>query len=136
MDLAAYLLDVRTWRWAPGSCDCTTFVAEWVETWGLGDAMAEWRGAYASDEQAERLVADAGGLAALYDEGLARIGAVPVTCSEPGDVGVIRAQGVGSDPVDVGAIWAGRRWAFFTPGGLAFASAAPVAAWGRPWLAL
>lgn len=130
MTLGDYLESQRGTVWQAGTADCCTFAGDWVRSWGRGDPMAAWRGSYSTDEGAEALVAAAGGLVALWRQGLSGI-AVPAAVLAEGDVGVIRAMSLNGDATEVGAIWTGRRWAFRVPAGLAVASADCVEAWAR-----
>lgn len=129
MILADYLRAQSRLSWEAGVTDCCTFAGNWAETWGRGDPMAKWRGRYSTDAEAAALIAEAGGLAALWDRGLASIGAVETDAPNEGDVGVIVAVGLDLRPEHVGAIHTGRRWAFRAPAGLCFASAEMVKAW-------
>jgi hypothetical protein len=129
MSLADYLRAQSRLGWEAGVQDCCTFPGDWAATWGRGDPMAEWRGCYSTDAQAEALIAEAGGLMALWNRGLASIGAVETGAPSEGDVGVIVAVGLDLRPEHVGGIHTGRRWAFRAPAGLCFASAEVVKAW-------
>lgn len=131
MSLADYLLAQARVGWETGERDCCTFPADWSLTWGRGDPMAEWRGRYRTDEEAQALIADAGGLERLWDRGLSAIGAREALEPAEGDVGVIVAVGLDRQPEHVGAIFTGRRWAFRAHAGLIFASAVLVKAWTR-----
>lgn len=115
MTLGDYLaLNARKPR-VSGQHDCATFPADWVVECGHPDPMAKWRGTYASEAGAEFLIADAGGLTALFGEGLA---ALPnVSEFQAGDIGVISLLGE-----EAGSIFTGQRWAFVADRGLAFAS--------------
>lgn len=108
------------------------FPGDFVRTWGLGDPVAEWRGRYSTEQEARRLIRDAGGLVELWQRGLASIGVDGVNEPREGDVGVIRAIGLDRTEEHIGAIWTGRRWAFMTEGGVAFASADCLRVWGMP----
>lgn len=128
--LAAYLTQAVRERWRPGVHDCCTFPGDWVTSWGLGDPLAEWRGAYRSDAQAIRLMTQAGGLMALWQRGLSSIGVEQVEDLRAGDVGVVLAQTeAGEQPV--GALFGGDRWAFRCAQGLIFSPATALAVWGR-----
>lgn len=130
MTLGEYLESQRGTVWQAGVNDCCTFPGDWVRSWGRGDPMAAWRGTYSTDDEAEALVAAAGGLVVLWRQGLAGIATLAGDLAE-GDVGVIRAVAPGGEAIEIGAIWTGRRWAFRVPAGLAFASADCVEAWTR-----
>ncbi len=91
--------------------------------------MANWRGAYDSEEAALDLVRGAGGLEKLFDCGMAAVGILRRGGDlQPGDVGVIR---IGEH--EAGGIFTGKRWAFVADRGIGFASIDPsyiVAVWG------
>lgn len=130
MTLGEYLKAAARQAWKSGKADCTTFPADWALSWGLGDPMACWRGLYSTDEEARCLIARAGGLLNLFQDGLAAIGIDGVNEPETGDIGVIRAIGLDRKETHIGGIWTGRRWAFRVEGGLAFASADFLRCWG------
>lgn len=115
-DLGKYLRDQGGKRRQAGAFDCVTIVADWLMANGLPDPMAHRRGAYDSEEQAQHLIAEAGGLVALFDQFL---GAVGVTGRdgepEAGDVGVVAIRGE-----EAGAIFTGQRWALVGERGLIF----------------
>lgn len=131
MTLFDYLRDAGARPWVWGEHDCCCFPAGWVQTWGLGDPMAEWRGRYRDERGALRFVSRAGGLEALWQRGLASIGIHPVNSLQPGDVGVIPAIGEGNVAIRVGAIFEGERWVSLAPSGIMCAPAVPDQAWGR-----
>lgn len=116
-DLGEYLKLCGHKRRIDGEHDCATFPANWVlESRGF-DPMAKWRGTYADESAAVYIIEAAGGLAALFDEGLSprihrRIG-------EPqlGDIGVVRIQ-----HTYAGAIFTGKRWAIVVERGIGFCS--------------
>lgn len=98
-----------------GEHDCACFPANWAIECGRPDPMVKWRGAYSTEAQAEDIIADAGGLVALFSEGLA--GCDVVEEPQAGDIGVVELLGE-----QAGAIFTGKRWAFVAERGLAFAS--------------
>jgi len=133
IDLGAYLKDqiARPWVW--GSMDCTTFPAGWVQICSGIDPMTKWRG-YDSEVDAEMLIAQAGGLVALWDEGLA--GIWPRHDADPrvGDIGIIPVLDGAGEPIEIGAIFTGKRWAFRSPrgvGAISIAYSDVVATWGK-----
>jgi hypothetical protein len=129
MTLFEYLKQpLRPWR--PGVVDCTTFAGDWALTWGFGDPMVEWRGRYSTDDEARRLVDDAGGLVNLWQCGLASIGVAEVATPQAGDIGVIWAVGLDHTPEQIGAIWNGRRWSFRIEPAIVHASADMLRCWG------
>lgn len=112
----------------PGEWDCCAMPAAWALELCGRDPMAEWRGAYRTDNQGDRLADDAGGLAVLFARGFGSIGWQPVTELRAGDIGVIKAGGL-----QAGGIFAGERWAFAANRGIGFAHVDPehvAGVWG------
>lgn len=121
MTLGEYLQQASSKPWKAGEHDCSAWPARWA-----GISIP----AYSTDEEGEALIASAGGLCPLWAEYIGdRLELV--TSPEAGDVGIIEA--IGHDgPVQVGAIYTGRRWAFLSPKGLAVGSAIAIAIWRVP----
>lgn len=119
--LGAYLERAGHMRRLAGVHDCCTFPADWAMLCGHADPMAAWRGVYDTDAAAERLIADAGGLAELFSEGMASAGIdelLPWQCpDELGDIAVVTLLGH-----EAGAIYTGKRWAFVPDRGLGLVS--------------
>lgn len=105
------------WEW--GRDDCSTFPADWIKAEGGLDPMAEWRGAYDNEAGANDLIDEAGGLVHLFARGIDPIWPRADEPSE-GAVGVIALRGEDGEPIDVGAIHTGKRWAIRSPRGVAF----------------
>lgn len=116
-DLGKWLEGNLGRRRVAGEWDCCAFPAAWSILLGTGDPMAEWRGQYSNDAEAELIVGRAGGLAGLFGKGLEAEGWQPVSDPQAGDIGVIALL-----DEEAGAIYTGRRWAFVTERGLGFAS--------------
>lgn len=116
--LGEFLRDAAHRRREAGVWDCCTFPAAWAIEGGYPDPMAAWRGAYASETEAEQLIAEAGDLAALYARGMAEAG-VPEAEGDPqpGDIGIVQLLGE-----QAGAVYTGKRWALVADRGMAFAS--------------
>jgi len=129
MNLGEYLKAAGRQRREAGEHDCCTFPSNWAMECGHPDPMAQWRGTYDTDEQAEQIVAQArdvgeatgrGGLDLLFSEGMGGAGLRELAPGEPfeaGDVGVVSLMGV-----EAGAIYAGTRWAYVPERGLGFAT--------------
>ena len=118
--LGDYLRSAARRPWQPGRHDCCAFPARWA---GIDLPV------YSTEGQAQAIVAEAPDLlrfvAPLLDARFSRIDS-----PEEGDIGVIVAVGMDRQPVQVGAIFTGKRWAFASPrGGIACASAEPLAVW-------
>lgn len=133
MELGDYLKAQMAQPWAWGSADCTTFAGDWVKACTGIDPMAKWRG-YRSEADVELLMAEAGGLLALWGEGM--LGIWPrVRCEpRPGYIGIITVIGEYGAATDIGAIFTGKRWAFRSPRGIGAVSAIHddvVAIWGK-----
>ena len=105
-------------RRVAGSWDCCTFPAAWCIANGYPDPMIEWRGSYASEEDALDIARRGGGLATLFERGMAAAKIAPrLRAPQPGDVGVLSLAGH-----EAGAIFTGKRWAFVAERGLGFSS--------------
>lgn len=122
-DLGDFLIAAGQRRRVPNKWDCCAMPAQWAIENGHPDPMAHWRGAYSTEEEAERFIRDSGGLLALFDCGMtsaavARRQGEP----QPGDIGVLSVAGH-----EAGAIFTGRRWAFVAERGIGFASVDPAA---------
>lgn len=124
MTLGEYLRAAARTPWQTRVHDCSAWPARWA---GVAHRMPP----YETDEEAEAIVAAAGGLVAMWerciDDALARVDA-----PQAGDIGIIEAVGRDGTPSHVGAIYTGRRWAVVTPRGLAAVSVDAVAIWRAP----
>lgn len=118
MTLGEHLERAAAEPWVWGASDCSTFPADWILSQTGADPMAAWRGAYDSESGANDLIAVAGGLAVLFGEGIDPIWQ-RVDEPSPGAVGVVALPGDDGEPLDVGAIHTGKRWAIRSPRGLA-----------------
>lgn len=120
--LGGYIQRTIEARWEWGVCDCTMWVADWVVSQTGIDPASALRGTYASEAEAEALVA--GGLAAIVDDQgtLDRTGT-----PAPGDVGVIRVAGR-----EVAAIMSADGWVFRQPDSIGAIRTEPLAAWALP----
>ena len=111
--------------------DCFTFPASWVQRLTGVDVAREYRGSYASKDQADAIIAAAGGMVELAGRQLALVNACPVETLRDGDVGVVEAP-QGDDVKLVGAIRFGPLWAVLTPGRVIAKKLDHVAAWRVP----
>lgn len=122
MNLGEYLATARLKPWAWGVHDCCAFPARWA-----GAPLPD----YSNEAEAEAMLRNSGGLLSLFARAAAGV-AEPVETQLSGDVGVIELITVNGEPVEVGAIFTGRRWAFVPmAGGIAACSAIARQAW-RP----
>lgn len=122
MDLGAYIAAAASKPWVWGVHDCSAWPARWA-----GIPVPD----YDDEAEALALIGEAG-LVALWERvGAGRI--EPVTEPEPGDIAVIRALSANREPVEIGAIFTGERWAFVPFAGGVAATKGPevVKAW-RP----
>lgn len=117
-DLGAFLQSNLERRREPEAWDCCGMPAAWSMACGTADPMADWRGRYRTDAEAEDILAGAGGLIGLFGSGLESVGWRP-TLDEPeaGDLAVITLL-----DEEAGALYTGRRWAFVATRGLGFVS--------------
>ncbi len=116
MSLGDYLLEAGRRPWAWGEHDCATFPAGWAMLRGHADPMAGWRGTYATEEEAQEIIEEAGGLLVLWSSALAAL-AVAQGGAEAGDIGVCAVMDEGGLTAN-GGIFTGERWAFLAPRGL------------------
>lgn len=120
MTLGSYLADAGRKRWIDGTHDCCTFAADWVILCGYPDPMARWRGAYSTAAEALAIIAEAGGLVALWVEAC-RSADVPSLgegeALREGDIGICTVTGE-AGAVENGGIFTGERWVFRAPRGL------------------
>lgn len=128
MNLGDYLLTLQNNRREPGVHDCATVPADWCIALGLPDPIMAWRGSYDTEEGAQEIISDAGGLDAIFAAGFASAG-VAAREGDPqeGDVGVIRMAGH-----EASSVFTGRRWVFVGARGIGFATISPehvVAVW-------
>ncbi len=119
-DLLAGFIEARRSRpfeW--GANDCCLFAADWVALATGKDPAADLRGTYSTALSAQRIVADAGGLAQLVEAALHRHGFSPVvaTLAARGDL-IVRDSGQG----DCVGVVLGAQSAFVGAEGLAFAA--------------
>ena len=113
-----------------GGDDCLMFCASWIEHVTGVDPVADFRGAYATEEEAHAIIDQHGGIVALVDEMAARGGFERTDAPQDGDVGIIVAPaGLGGTLTQIGAIKFGPLWAVIGPAGVRAKRAECVAAW-------
>lgn len=81
-----------------GVSDCTEWLARWIEA-ETGKTLP--RAAYSSKREAQRLIADAGGLVSLWDGALLPAGIERADAVRAGDVSVVDTMNFGP----VGCVW-------------------------------
>lgn len=120
MALDDYLAGIGRWSW--GQTDCCQFVRGWVMQARHLDLGF---GGYASEIEANRLLAARGGLVRIFLKA-ARSGGLEKTRSpRRGDVGLIKSE---NGPW-TGAIFGGRRWFVLSQDGIAATTPANFLAW-------
>lgn len=106
-----------------GPWHCSTLAADWCVALGYPDFAAAWRHLTIPAE-CDAVVAAAGGLAVLWNQGIGSALPVVGNCAgvqvrtaelEMGDIAVIAALGA-----EAGAVWTGKRWALRRDRGLHF----------------
>lgn len=122
MTLGDYIQQTSRLPWSWGIVDCTMWVADWVLLQTGVDPAVALRGSYASEEEADGLVAD-GLVPVIEAQGVLTATDAP----QANDVGVIEVMGR-----QVAAIHAGEGWAFRHPEGVGVVRAEPLAAWTLP----
>lgn len=111
-----------------GGHDCLLWLADWLLQIEHPDAAAQWRGHYATQLGAARILRRHGGLVGLVDAGVA--GLLDRT-NDPhaGDIAVVRVL-TGRGPSESGAIRTSIGWAVLSTKGLWVSSQLqPIAAW-------
>lgn len=118
IDLGEFLRLSAARRREAGVWDCCTFPADWAISQDWADPMAAWRGRYSTEAGALDFIAEGGGLADLFAEGMAAANIPEATGDfQPGDIGVVQLLGE-----QAGAVYTGKRWALVADRGMAFAS--------------
>lgn len=111
----------QPWRW--GVQDCTLWAADWcVARWGI-DPARSFRDRYATEAEADALIAEAGSLIELVRPQMRFAAEKPAP--DDGDVGVIEVLGR-----QTAAVRVGDKWAFRTPAGIGFVAAPALIVWG------
>lgn len=128
MDLESFIRAPRRWQWGgmpvavngihmPGE-DCTTFVGSWVQEVSGFDPAADLRGTYSTAEEAAAVIAREGGIEAIGDVRLGRLGWYRVDTPADGDIGIVAAvSGVDLTCKEIPAIRFGPLWALMGPRG-------------------
>lgn len=128
MNLEFFIRAPRLWRWGgmpvivdgnpvPGE-DCTTFVASWVQQVSGVDPAADLRGTYSTAEDANAIVATAGGIVALIGGRVEPLGWCRSKSPADGDIGIVVAvSGVDLTIKEIPAIRFGPLWAVMAPRG-------------------
>lgn len=124
--LSDYLAGVarKPWRW--GECDCVMIAAGWAHLARGVDPAARWRGAYSDRAGCDAIIAAAGGLFDLMDEGLRAIGVERCAVARDGDIGLVQPDGA---PRPVAAIAVDGFWAMRMPRGVHYAKPSARAVW-------
>lgn len=118
---------LQPWKW--GRADCCTGACDAFAALHGVDPMASLRGRYDSAMTAARVIADAGGFAALAAGLAAEAGLAAVTEDEPGAIGVVRS---GPRMGQLGICVAPGAWAIKSRHGYAIAAHAERGAMWRP----
>ena len=132
MDLETFIRLPRVWQWGgtavtlkidgvdrlyPGE-DCTTFAASWVLDQVGIDPAADLRGTYSTAEQANAIVARAGGIVAMVGSRIEPLGWYRTVDPQDGDIGVVKAiSGVDFAEKEIPAIRFGPLWSVMSPRG-------------------
>lgn len=126
MTLDGFIADLARkpfcWRYL----NCGLELADWWQANHGIDPAADLRGRVSDAREAERLVADRGGLVSLVESIAIRAGAARSEGDKPGDFGVIEAQGIQYCAIRSSA----GRWIVKAERGIAgFRGCAVLAAW-------
>jgi len=108
MTLAEFLRDgaSRPFRW--GACDCCTWVCSWVLARRGVDPSAPWRGRYRTARGALRNIRRGGDFVAVVSGAMADAGLIETSDPQPGDIGVVEAEGGATLAICTGGKWAGK----------------------------
>ena len=122
--LADYLRAGAARPFAWDLCDCCSWACGWVLLSRGVDPSAQWRGRYRTARGAVLHLRRGGGLLALASAAMAAAGLAETEQPMPGDIGVV-------DTVNgpALALWAGRRWACKSEGGIVIADFTPLRCW-------
>lgn len=126
--LGAFLEAAARTPFAWGEDDCCLFLANWARALGYPDPAAHLRGRYRTERGCRRVLARAGGVAAVVADCAGRAGLVATTTPQAGDVGVVEAD-TANGVRALGGLCLGRRWAMRAEAGLVVASPRVLAAW-------
>lgn len=129
MDLATFQVGHAAQPWQWGKSDCCLVLADWymAATGDARDPAAHVRGAYATEIECRKLIADAGGLVALI-ESIARPLDLPrMEVPRYGAIGVIGSRH--REGMQFGAIHDGSRWHLRWEIGWTPIVAPPLAIW-------
>lgn len=90
--LAAVVENYRRQPFAWGTADCFTFTGDCHQAVTGVDLIAPWRGRYADEASALRMVREhVGDLPALYRQGLGDPAPLPATLARRGDIAIVPA---------------------------------------------
>jgi hypothetical protein len=92
MNLIDFLHRPHHWGWGGnGFVDCTTSAGEWVIAATGKDPIADLRGTYAAAEEANAIIAAAGGIEDFVGSRLEPLGFHRTVEPRDGDIGIVRA---------------------------------------------
>jgi hypothetical protein len=128
MTLPEYLDHAAQTPFAWGAHDCATFPAGWVERATGLDPLEGVSGTYGNREEAEAVIAAAGGLLTLWEAGAVLVGSPRTSAPRRGDVGLVEIPALGGS-LQLGAIRVDRAWAMLLSDGLIVRTARCLAAW-------
>lgn len=122
--LPQFLREAASRPFSAGTFDCVLMACDWVKIVRKVDPAKPWRGRYSTRLEALRIIAKAGGLAAVVADGMARAGLATTDDPLPGDVGVVTIEGE-----TVMAIRTMIGWASIGPRGVIVGNGPVQAAW-------
>lgn len=126
MTLDAFIADLARKPFCWADLNCGLPMADWWQANHGFDPAADLRGVVEDAAQAEKLIADHGGLVALVERIATRAGAARSAGDKPGDFGVVEAGGVQYCAIRS----ANGRWIVKAERGIAgFRGCAVLAAW-------
>jgi hypothetical protein len=128
MNLEDFYRLPRLWQWGGKAVaqrdgfvlgdDCTTFAASWVIECDGIDPASDLRGTYSTADEANAIVACAGGIAALIGDRIEPLGWARVPAVLDGDIGIVEAiSSVDLLAKEIPAIRFGPLWIVMAPRG-------------------
>lgn len=132
MNVETFIRLPRLWQWggtpvtfSVDGCptpfageDCTTYIASWVQAVSGVDPAADLRGTYWTAEDANAIVANAGGIVELVGGRIEPLGWRRAVEPKDGDIGIVAAvSGVDGLLKEIPAIRFGPLWSVMAPRG-------------------
>lgn len=128
--LEIYRAEVEAAIWDPGQWDCLLALARWCALATGRDPGAPFRGRYAGDVGAARMLRRQGGIVRVIGAAFEPMGWARTPTATPGAVAAVRLNGLGLRLF--GAVAYGERWLVACRDGALIENARPAAIWSLP----